>query len=290
MKILSKVLSFCLVLLYFYAPEIESISSGKLRKVVAITAISGAFIARNEILYLIRSNPYLSAVVAVLSTCLVSSYLIAIRRKQKTKRNRTRSHKIRRIYRTGLVAYQKALGWLYSSTPENYAEALEQIGYRAVNSKMRLFYLCAILPHTPLNYSSAEIFLAAACFFGVLCVGRVIQRYFFRVLVIAVLFACVPICFCYALFGYETTAASFLLNQPIAQQFILSHGLSEAQSVTFLCFYISSLFLFVAVFFGGALATVRQVFVKLLCLVKLIAVRIGLFRRQQRKSLQMLSS
>ena len=284
MDIFSKVLSFSLVLFYFYAPEISSINADNFLRKLCVALIFFLLLARHDILHGVRSYPVPSASIGFL-LLLAALYLWTNKQKRRAKRKCTKAHRARRIYRSCLVKYQKALTWLYSSSPEKYAEELEQIGYKAVNSKMRLFYLSIFLPYASFNYSSIQLFLAAAIFFGVLCIGRVMQRYFFRVLAIAVLLVCGSVWSYYDLFGYEAMVTYFLSDQPVAQS-ILEHSSNETQAVAFLCGYLSGIFILVAVFVGGSFASIRYTLVKVLYLVKSITVRTSLFKRQRRKALQ----
>lgn len=285
METISQVLSFLPFLIYLSAFEIKDVSEGKYKRVIGTTILSGLFIARYKLLHMANSSPFLSALVVGVIVFLLLLCFVMFRQKKKAMGKRVSSHRVRRVYRMGLIKYQKVLDWLYSSHPEKYAEELEQRGYRIVNSNMRLFFLCALLPSLSFSYWSIGMFTAAAVFGGILCIGRIVQKYFFRVLGVMILVACGIVWMAYTIEGYESMRVSLFSGQPILQ-LIFDQNFSEVQTVMILCLYLSSIFALVTIFVGGPLATIRYTFVKFLCLVKSIAVRTSLFKRQQRKASQ----
>lgn len=234
------------------------------------------FLARHELLY----GWLLILFISTVALFLAIAYFVVSKQKQ-DRRKRSIAVKARRTRRMCLVSYHKILDWLYSSTPEKYVEEIERIGFRSVNSRIRLFYIAALLTHTSLSYWSMNIFLIVAFIAGTLCIGRVIQRHFFKVLMLAASTGGL-VWFSYQLIGYDATVAT-LINQPITP-FILNRSASEVQVIAFFCLYFSGLSLFATVFLCGPMAIARLMLVHFISFAKSIAVRTGIFDRQLRKT------
>ena len=271
--------------MYLFAPEIADTQRGKFNKTIALTIVSTLSATYQDIQYFVTTYPLRA--IAILSIGLPVSFgylkhsntLQKIRIKKKFKQSKL----------IIIITYHKVLNWIYFSKPVDYIEAVEKKTFSFVWSNFRILILSVLIfGHVPLKFSATTfgiIFLISWAIYGLLFLGKVINKYPVRVYAGTILYPWIILFPFYFVCKYSGTKPFFLEEKSFAW-FLAPDTSNWLISIIKFCIFSSLSFLCILILGTVLSITVRFIFKISIQFLKLGLIQLPVFSRQKKKAQQ----